>query len=177
MKTGTALGVCIVLLVFTGCAHEQIYNSNPAMRTVSADFFKASLEPLKAEGYNYYNTFRFVFTNKSGQGLIIDWSDTYYLQNKRRYGQFGWQGLTFEHLKGLKEEPELTVAAGKTISVVIFPLKLIGWKEEGVRKKNQSIEAGFTNGIIPAGQNGMSLAVRQGGKLLRKDILVTITLD
>ncbi len=175
MKTRTALGFCIVLLVFAGCAHEQIYDSNPAMRTVRTDLFEAQLEPLKAEGYNYYNTFRFVFTNKSGQDLIIDWSDTYYLQNKRRSGHFGWEGLTFEQLKELKEAPDLTIAAGKTLSAVIFPLKLIGWKEEGARKKNQSIEAGFTNTIIPTGQNGMSLAVRQGGKLFRKVILVTIT--
>ena len=177
MKKMTLLGVGLVLLVVFGCAHEPIYHSRPAMGTVSADLFGVQLEPLKAEGYNYYNTFRFVFTNKSGQDLIIDWSDTYYLQNQRRHGHFGWKGLTFEHLKELKKEPDLTVSAGKTVSVVIFPLKLIGWKEEGVRKKNQSIEAGFTNGIIPAGQNGMSLAIRQGGKLLRKDILVTITLD
>jgi len=177
MKTITAVGICILLLVAAGCAHEKIYSSNPALRTVSTNLFDAKLEPLRAEGYSYYNAFRFVFTNKSGRNLAIDWSETYYLQNKRRYGHFGWKGLTFEHLKGLKEEPDHTVAAGKTVSVVIFPLKLIGWKEEGVRKKNQSVEAGFTNGIIPAGRNGMSLAVRQNGKLYRRDILVTISLD
>ncbi len=177
MRTATALGIGIVLLILAGCAHEQVYNSNPAMRTVSTNLFEASLEPLKAEGYNYYNTFRFVFANKSAQDLIIDWSETYYLQNKRRHGRFGWQGLTFEQLKELKEAPDLKVAAGKTVTAVIFPLKLIGWKEQGVRMKNQSVEAGFTNTIIPAGQNGMSLAVRQAGKLLRKDIMVTITLD
>ena len=36
-------------------------------------------------------------------------------------------------------------------------------------------EAGFTNGIIPAGENGMSIAVLKDGKVLRKRILVTIT--
>ena len=177
MKKRTALGLGLVLLIFAGCAHEPIYRSNPAVGTVNTDFFKATLEPLEAEGYNYYNTFRFMFANQSGQDLIIDWSGTYYLQNKRRYGHFGWKGLTFEQLKELKEAPDLTVAAGQTVSAVIFPLKLIGWKEEGVRKNNQSVEAGFTNTIIPAGQNGMSLAVRQNGKLVRKVILVTITLD
>ena len=177
MKKTILLGLGIVGLIFAGCAHEQIYSSNPAMGTVSTDLFEASLQPLQAEGYTYYNTFRFVFTNKSPQDLVIDWSQTYYLQNKRRHGRFGWKGLTFEHLKGLKEEPDLTVAAGKTMSVIIFPLRLIGWKEEAVRMKSQSVEAGFTNTIIPAGQNGMSLAVRRGGKLVRRDILVTITLE
>jgi hypothetical protein len=36
-------------------------------------------------------------------------------------------------------------------------------------------EAGFTNGVIPAGENGMSLSVIKDGKVLRKKILVTIT--
>ena len=38
-------------------------------------------------------------------------------------------------------------------------------------------EAGFTHGVIPAGENGMSIAVLKDGKLLRKKILVTITQD
>jgi hypothetical protein len=54
---------------------------------------------------------------------------------------------------------------------------LIGWKEEGVRLKAATPEAGFTNGVIPAGENGMSIAVMKDGKVLRKRILVTITQD
>jgi len=78
-------------------------------------------------------------------------------------------------LRGLKEEPDITVAAGKTETTVLFPMKLIGWKEEGVRLKATTPEAGFTNGIIPAGENGMSIAVMKDGKVLRKRVLVTIT--
>jgi hypothetical protein len=51
---------------------------------------------------------------------------------------------------------------------------LIGWKEEGVLMKATTPEAGFTNGVIPAGENGMSIAVIQDGKVLRKSVLVTI---
>ena len=170
-------GVMLVLLVMAGCAKEQIYKSSPSMQSVSTSSFDAKLEPLRAEGYNYYNRFRFVFTNKTNKDLVIDWSDTYYLQNGRKNGLFGWQGLTFEELKGIREEPNLTVAGGKTETVVIFPIKLIGWKEEGVRMKATTPEAGFTNGVIPAGENGMSLAVRQNGKLVREKILVNVTLD
>ena len=36
-------------------------------------------------------------------------------------------------------------------------------------------EAGFTYGVIPAGENGMSIAVLKDGEVLRKRVLVTIT--
>jgi hypothetical protein len=168
-------GVALISLVIAGCAKEQIYQSSPSMQTVSTQHYEVKLEPLRAEGYNYYNKFRYQFTNKTNGDLVIDWSETYYLQNGKRYGNFGWEGLTFEELRGIKEEPDITVAAGQTETAVLFPLKLMGWKEEGVRMKATTPEAGFTNGVIPVGQNGMSIAVLQDGKVLRKNILVTIT--
>ena len=168
-------GVALILLVVAGCAKEQIYQSRPSMQTVSTQHYEVKVEPLRAEGYNYYNQFRYTFTNKTNADLTIDWSETYYLQNGKRYGHFGWVGLTFEELRGLKEEPDITVAAGQSETAVLFPLKLMGWKEEGVRLKAATPEAGFTNGIIPAGENGMSIAVLKDGKVLRKRVLVTIT--
>ena len=169
--------VALISLVVAGCAKEQIYQSSPSMQTVSTQHYEVKLQPLRAEGYNYYNQFRYTFTNKTSGDLTIDWSETYYLQNGKRYGHFGLVGLTFEELQGLKEEPDITVAAGQTETAVLFPLKLIGWKEEGVRLKAATPEAGFTHGIIPAGENGMSIAVLKDGKVLRKRILVTITQD
>ena len=85
--------------------------------------------------------------------------------------------MTFEELRGLKEEPDLTVAGGKTETVVLFPLKLLGWKEEGVKMKSNKPEAGFNLGVITPGENGISLAVRQDGKLVREKVLVKIALD
>ena len=170
-------GVIFISLIMIGCAGigEQIYRSNPATQTVSTQHYEVTLEPMHAEGYNYYNKFRYSFTNKTNGDLTIDWSETYYLQSGKRYGHFGWIGLTFEELRDLKEQPDITVAAGKTETAVIFPLRLIGWKEEGVRKKAKTPEAGFTNGVIPAGENGLSIAVLKDGKVLRKRVLVTIS--
>jgi len=171
-------GMILISLVVAGCANkEQIYQSSPSMQTVSTTHYEVKLEPLRAEGYNYYNQFRYQFTNKTNGELIIDWSETYYLQNGKRYGNFGWEGLTFEELRDLKEEPDITVGAGQTQSALLFPAKLIGWREEGVRMKATTPEAGFTLGVIPAGENGMSIAVLQDGKVLRKNILVTIALE
>jgi hypothetical protein len=170
-------GAIIISLITAGCAGigEQIYRSNPAIQTVTTRHYEVTLEPMLAEGYSYYNQFRFTFTNKTDGDLIIDWSETYYLQNGKRYGRFGWVGLTFEELRGLKEEPDLNVAAGQSHTADLFPLRLIGWREEGVAKKDTTPETGFTQGVIPAGENGMSIAVIKDGKVLRKSVLVTIT--
>jgi len=170
-------GVALISLVLAGCAKEQIYSSNPPMQTVSTSTFEVKLEPLRAEGYSYYNRFRYQFINKTNGDLIIDWSEAFYIQNGKRYGNFGWIGLTFEELRGLKEEPDITVAAGQTETTEIFPIKLLGWKEEGVRMKATTPEAGFTNTPLPVGENGISVAILQDGKVLRKSILVTIVLE
>ena len=177
MKKRIALGIVIFSLVLTGCAKEQIYSSSPPMQTVSTASFDVELEPLKAEGYDYYNRFRYQFTNKTNGDLIIDWSETFYLRNGKKYGNFGWEGLTFEQLRQVKEEPEITIAAGTKDVIELFPVKLIGWKEEGVRMKASTPEAGFTLTPLPEGENGMSIAVIKDGKVLRKTILINITLN
>ena len=174
MSTGV---IFFVLLVLAGCAKEQIYSSNPPMQAVSTSSFEVKLEPVKAEGYDYYNRFRFQFTNKTNGDLVIDWSETFYLRNGKKYGRFGWEGLTFEQLREVQEEPEITIAAGKTDATELFPVRLIGWKEEGVRMKASTPEAGFTLTPLPEGENGMSIAVLKDGKLLRKKITVKITLN
>jgi len=169
------LVVGLISLVLAGCAKEQIYNSVPPMQTVSTSAYEVKLEPLKAEGFDYYNRFSYQFTNKTNGDLVIDWEQTYYLRNGKRHGNFGWEGLSFEHLRDVKDEPEITIGPGKTDKIDIFPIKLIGWREEGVRMKASTPEAGFTLTPLPEGENGMSIAVLKDGKMLRKSIIVNIT--
>jgi len=169
--------VALMALVMTGCAKEQIYSSVPPLQTVSTSDYEVTLEPLKAEGYDYYNRFSYQFTNKANSNLTIDWSETFYLRNGKRHGHFGWEGLTFEQLREVKKEPTITIGPGEKDSIEIFPVRLIGWREEGVRLKATTPEAGFSLTPLPVGENGMSIAVFKDGKLLRKRILVKISLD
>ena len=175
MKKRIALAIIIFSLVLTGCAQQQIYRSSPPIKIVGNDIYEVTLHPRKAEGYDYYNSFLFVLTNKTDQDLILNWSETYYLRNGKRHGNFGWEGLTFAELKKIQEQPEITIAAGQTDRAVIFPLRLIGWREEGVRMKADSVEAGFTLTPLPEGENGISIAVLKDGKLIRERVLVEIT--
>jgi len=74
----------VISLIMVGCAGEQLCQSKPSMPTVSTQDYEFKLEPLRAEGYNYYNQFRYSFTNKTSGDLIIDWSETFYLQNGKK---------------------------------------------------------------------------------------------
>jgi hypothetical protein len=177
MKRLIVLGIIILTVVVAGCAKKQVYQSKPPIQQVSTSDFEVTLEPLKAEGYDYYNRFRYQFTNTSNGNLVISWENSFYLQNGKRYGRFGWEGLTFEELRGLAEEPDVTIAPGAKDAIEIFPLQLMGWREDGVRMKASTPEAGFTLGVIPVGENGLDIAVIKDAKILRKKVLVKITQD
>jgi hypothetical protein len=94
--------------------------------------------------------------------------------NGKRNGNFGWEGLTFDELRGIEEEPDVTIPPGGKDAIQIFPLQLVGWREDGVRMKDNTPEAGFTLGVIPEGEVGLSIGVMKDGNMLRKNILVNI---
>ena len=114
-----------LLLIFSGCATVNVYNANPSFETADNEYFDLLLEPQPAAGYHYFNAFRFVLTNKTDRPLSFAWEETYYLFNGRKYGQFGWQGMTFEKLKEIRRNPYAEVKAGDTLTAVVFPLKML----------------------------------------------------
>ena len=170
-------GIALILSITAGCAKEQVYSSVPPMQSVSTSAYEVRLEPMKAEGYDYYNRFSYQFTNKTSGDLVIDWEQTFYLRNGKRHGNFGWEGLTFDQLRDVKDQPKITIGPGKVDKIDIFPINLVGWREDGVRKKATTPEAGFTLTPLPEGENGMSIAVLKDGKMLRKTISLKITLN
>jgi hypothetical protein len=160
--------ICLALTV-TGCAAVEVYSSNPAVQKMSNDYFSVELEPQLQEGQKVFTSFRFVFTNKTKKDLHVDWENTYYLLNGRRSGRFLWEGVDWEALKKMRNQPLVPVAAGDTVTVVIFPKSLTGRSSitstTGLR---------YTRGPLPAGENGMFLVVRQNGREMREKIVVTI---
>jgi hypothetical protein len=175
MKKGAVLRIFVLLFFLAGCAGVQGFTSNPTISSSRNDYFEVQLEPQMPEGKNYFNAFRFVFTNRTGKDLIVDWSKTYYILNGRRQGQFGWEGMSFEQLRGIRSQPLLTVSAGNTHSNVIFPLRLIAWDmrgRESIPRKRP--EEAFFPGVIPAGENGILLSVTHEGKVIREKVTLDI---
>jgi hypothetical protein len=175
VKEITLRVVVVVLFLVMGCARVTTYSSKPTMQTGSNEFFEIQLEPQLAEGQIYFDSFHFMFKNKTNKDLIIDWSKTYYIYQGKRYGQFGWKGMTFEELKGIKIQPSVTAPAGSSFTEVIFPLNLIAWDIEGRESiPRKRPEEAFFPGIIPQGENGIYLFVTQDGKEIRERVTLVI---
>ena len=173
-------GILILSFILAGCAQVRVYSSNPASQSISNAYYDAEYEPQLAEGKHYFNAFRLVITNKTDKDLALDWSKTYYLLNGRRNGQFGWEKMSFEELKGIKDQPFVTIGPENTLSTVVFPLKLIAWEEYtrgGTRKQDSKPEESFYPGVIPEGENGISLYIKQGDKVIQERITFNITLE
>jgi hypothetical protein len=164
------LSVSLIGAMF-GCATVKIWSSSPPVQTISNDAFEAGLEPVVKEGQNFYNRFQFRLKNKTGGPLIIDWQNCRYLQDGRKNGPFIFKGITAENINRL---PPDTVATGAELSKEIAPLKLTGL--EKIKSRSiQPEESPISAGIIPAGEHGILLVVKQNEKTISEKILVKIT--
>ena len=165
------VALCIIL-AFAGCASgpsAKPYTSNPKIQRVSNEYFKAEIEPLLNKDGKFYNAFHFSVTNKTSADLFIEWNHTYYLLNGKKHGLFLWDGIDWEALKAAKEHPLVKIAAGITHTVEIFPQKLAGRN----MKPSASNER-YLRGFMPAGENGVLLAVKKGDKSIKEKLTVLI---
>ena len=160
--------LCLAVVV-TGCAGVEVYSSNPEIQKVSNDYFTAEIRPQLRAGQSFFTTFRFVLINKTNKELKIDWENTFYLLNGQRNGPFLWEGVNWDELREMRSRPLVPVAAGDTISTVIFPARLVG---RGTARSHGGVQ--YTQGALPAGENGILLVVRQGSKVLQERMVVII---
>jgi hypothetical protein len=166
----------IMFFIFTGCATVPVYTSNPATHTFQNDVFVGELEPQLASGKDYFDSFRFVFTNTSNADLHIDWENTFYIHNGEKFGPWGAEGWTIDQLlekEKLPPESLITVAPGNTLSRIIFPLRLFA--RSSLAEKTGD-DAKVSRGIIPEGESGMLLTVRQGDREIREELKFRITI-
>jgi phospholipid-binding lipoprotein MlaA len=147
----------------------EVYSSNPEVQRASNDYFVAELKPQLKEGQGFFATFRLVLTNKTKKELNLDWENTFYLLNSREKGRFLWEGVTWDGLKEIRGQPLVPIAAGDTLTAVIFPKQLLG-RASGTAPGGVQ----YTQGALPEGENGIGLVVRQNGKVIREKMVVTI---
>jgi hypothetical protein len=89
--------------------------------------------------------------------------------NGRRGGRFLWEGVDWDALKKRRDQPLVPVSAGDTVTAVIFPKSLAGRSKVGTTTGLK-----YRRGVLPAGENGMFLVVRQNGREIREKIVVKI---
>lgn len=174
MKITRRWHLAVLFLAITACATIPIYNSDPATQTVENELFKVDLEPHLASGKHYFDSFRYVFVNKSDQELKIDWQNTFFLKNGVKFGRWGMDDFDLEELQERREQPLIPVAPGSTVSGIIYPLKLIAKRNWTAISRD---EVAKERGIIPESESGMLLAVRQGDRIIRERLVCRISID
>ena len=129
----SACGWFVALILLAGCSSVRVYTTDPAARQVNSAHFDVLLQPQLAAGNTYFNSFRFVITNKTDKPFSVDWDDSYYLLDGRRQGQFGWPGMSVDELRELQKNPVSIVAPGETRAGVIFPIQFLDRKQAARR--------------------------------------------
>ena len=172
MKKIAVFKMIFLLLFLIGCTPKQvIWTSNPSIQTFNNQFYEAKLEALKKDRkgeYNFFVIFRLTVSNKTNKELAIDWNKSRYIYKDFIRGGFVFTEFNVEDIKNLTI-PSNVVALGHTFSKEIAPVKLVTW----ARLKDRSIgkdDSGFSPGVIPEGENGIILVVRQNGKEIRDKI-------
>ena len=163
--------VIFSILILPACNQKRIWVSTPAQQTLNSQSYEVVLEPLKRDA-EFFNWFRLTVVNKTGQDMEIDWNRTRYIYNGKDAGLFVFAGVVPEAVKNATI-PGAVITAGSTFTRDIVPHKLIGFtplQEQSIDTEQNNIIAG----LIPAGENGIFLVIRQDGKSARVRISVNI---
>ncbi|MCG6907718.1 MAG: hypothetical protein LJE63_14000 [Desulfobacteraceae bacterium] len=169
-KKGFISSLSLMIFLAGGCLPTMVSISTPEIRNVENDYFSAQLEPL-SQGKNYFDRFRLAVTNKTSQDLEIDWNQTRYLYHGRDGGVFVFEGIAAEDIKNETIPPGI-IPVGQTFTKEIGPLELVARGPLG----GKGADSGkITFGIIPSGENGILLVIRQNGKTLEEKIMVKIS--
>ena len=174
MKTIGSICVSLFILGAAGCASTQLrsWTSNPSFRVSSNPCYQVRFEPVKVDS-PFFEMFLVSITNVSNDNLEIDWNKTRYIHNNRSQGGFVFKGIEPKDIKA-SSIPADTVSAGQSLSRKIAPIKLLGW----TRFRDTSVnpdESGFSPGILPEGENGISLVARCNGEEVVEKLSLTIS--
>ena len=158
------------LTITSGCAPTLVSISTPEIQTVENSYYSAQFQPL-SEGKNFFDSFRLSITNKTSNDLQIDWTKTRYLYNGRDLGIFVFKGIQPKDIKNLTIPPDI-IPSGQSFSKEISPLKLIAREPLTGRGRNAGK---ITPGLIPSGESGILLFIKQNDTPIKEKMAVKIT--
>ena len=165
------VAVIFSVLIFPACNKKRIWVSAPAHQTLNSQSYEVGLEPLKKDA-DFFNWFRLTVVNKTEKDMEIDWNRTRYIHNGKDAGPFIFEGVGPESVKNATI-PGAVIQGGDTLNRDIIPFKLIAFtplREQSIDTENHNIVAG----LIPEGENGIFLVIRQDGKSARAKLTVNI---
>lgn len=146
---------------------NKTWISEPAFETAVNTSLDIRFEPLK-DGDGFYVKFRLDIKNKTGDDIKIDWNKTHYLYNGRINGLFVFKDINPEDIKNLSIPVDI-ISAGSSFSKVISPYKMIA--RAPIR---DDAGKGIFPGILPNGENGISLVARHNNEKIVEKLSIII---
>lgn len=161
MSDKRMLGIMVIIwLTVWGCGggpspSNLIWEAQPEFLEVDNQLFNVRITPQQGE-YPYFAYFHLTLSNKSDSNLMVDWNASQYLYNGKPQGVLVFEGIDPETIKGATV-PSETIAPGASFTRDVMPLRLIAWSPIREEKPDSPT---IRPGMLPAGQNGIRLAVR-----------------
>lgn len=155
------------LTFWCGCASAPVqkWQSVPARQTIADPNLQVEMEPLK-QNDTYFTGFRLTIHNTSAKPMAVDWNGTRYLHKGQDLGPFVYRGIDPATVQG--QIPPTVIPAGEVFSQEIFPLRTIAFLPRSDRPDPGRL--GFMPGILPAGENGILLVIKQEEQQLRQTL-------
>ncbi|MGD9189642.1 MAG: hypothetical protein PVI89_15590 [Desulfobacteraceae bacterium] len=163
----------ILFLMLTGCAAQKppkVWQSLPPVQQTSNDLFDIRTKPLKLDN-PFFVVFELTVQNKTSLPLEINWNRSRYLHKGREKGIFVFKGIEPETIK-TRTIPNERIPAGSELTKRIAPARTIAWKSR--RDYIKPGESSFVPGILPSGDNSISLVLSHNGKQWRQTTTVKI---
>ena len=153
------------------CAPTRVWTSNPGFATAETGSHSVQFMPL-TDDKNFIQQFRVLVTNRSTKEIEVDWTATRYLFNGKPSGLFFFEGIDETNINN---PPSDFIAAGQTLMKVIAPVQLLAIKP--ARSSQFKGQPAFSSGPVPEGSNGIALVLKQGEKVFRVRLDVTIRIE
>jgi len=163
--------IVMIFMIFA-CAPRAgiISKSDPEIVSLNRDGYTISVEAIKKD-FIHYNMFRVVITNTGDLPLSIDWNKSRWLINGKNGGKFIFKGIDPGAIKEDKVKDTL-VTPGQAAKVEIAPFRLIAW--EPLRYKTNSNGETISAGMLPKGNHGIYLVLKQNEKVFKEKLEISI---
>jgi hypothetical protein len=156
--------VLLSIIVLSGCRNRQviIWKSDPAMQSVSNEYFDAQIIPqdtyMGALG-DGFNAFLLNITNKTDKNIELNWSKTLYMHHEQTAGGFMIEGILYKDRNDYWKVPDI-LFPGIVFSKVILPSVLV----------DRTL-----NGPMQPGANGIYLSVIVDGKEFNEKLSIMLS--
>ena len=169
--------VVLIALAAAGCsgvpsAYRGTWHADPQWLEVDNAICKVRITPQKG-GKAYFAFFLLSLENKSDAELTVDWNESRYLYGGKAQGMLVFEGVDPKAVKN-GTVPLETVAPGSRLTRELMPARLIAWTP--IRDNTANARA-ITPGMLPAGENGVRLSLRQANARVTIPLSVLLTLE